>query len=257
MATPLLHDTADELAQPEMADWMRGECEPIPGKTMPRLTLVERDYVNLHHRFCSLGPGLRRDGVEDRGVHMPVADLYDEFARERPAYEWDGHRYPSLVDPVDAANAVLFFAPESNGEIAYRGFLAREKETGMKLADLGEPSRAVRYDFKALVTQPCRNLTSPCWSGITNHGRAYTGYAQNVERLVPWRTLTGRQSHYLDHPAYAAFHESLATFKPPISVENTLSLVRSPHEPSLPGDRPTTCPTTIWSWRSARPRTSS
>jgi nitrate reductase alpha subunit len=238
VATPLLHDTPDELAQPQMRDWMLGECEPIPGQTMPRLTLVERDYVNLVHRFCSLGPELRRDGVEDRGIHMPVADLYDEFARTRPTYEWNGQRYPSLVDPVDAANAVLFFAPESNGEIAYRGFLAREKETGQKLVDLGEPGRAVRYDFDALVTQPCRALTSPCWSGITTHGRAYTGYAQNVERLVPWRTLSGRQSHYLDHPAYAAFHEGLATFKPPISLENSLHLARSGQEPAAPGDGP-------------------
>jgi nitrate reductase alpha subunit len=227
VATPLHHDTPDELAQPEMRDWLTGECEPIPGKTMPRYTLVRRDYVSLVHRFCSLGPGPRDDGVEDHGVHMPVADLYDEFARTHPSYEWGGRRYPSLVDPVEAANAVLYFAPESNGEVAYRGFLERERETGMKLVDLGEPSRAVRYDFAALVSRPCRILTSPCWSGITNHGRAYTGYAQNVERLVPWRTLTGRQSHYLDHPAYAAFHESLATFKPPISLESSLHLARS------------------------------
>lgn len=238
VATPLLHDTADELAQTEVRDWMRGECEPIPGKTMPRLTVVERDYVNLVHRYSSLGPGLRRDGVEDRGVHMPVADLYDEYARTHPRYAWDGQSYPSLVDPVEAANAVLFFAPESNGEIAYRGFQAREKETGLKLTDLGEPGRAVRYNFDDLVARPCRILTSPCWSGIVNHGRAYTGYAQNVERGIPWRTLTGRQSHYLDHPAYAGFHESLATFKPPISLEHSLNLTRTGQEAPRPGEGP-------------------
>ncbi|MGH9518294.1 MAG: molybdopterin-dependent oxidoreductase, partial [Terriglobales bacterium] len=193
VATPLLHDTADEVAQPEVKDWLSGECEPIPGKTMPRFHLVERDYVNLVHQFSSLGPDLRRDGVEDRGIHMPVADLYDEFAAITPEYRWGGQTYPSLVDPVHAANMVLFFAPETNGEVAYRGFLAREAETGRKLADLGEPNRAVRYQFPDLVAQPRRLLTTPNWSGIINFGRAYTGYAQNVERLVPWRTLTGRQ----------------------------------------------------------------
>ncbi len=47
-----------------------------------------------------------------------------------------------------------------------------------------------------------------------NGGRPYAAFAQNVERLVPWRTLTGRQHLYLDHDAYRAFAESLPTFKP-------------------------------------------
>ena len=238
VATPLMHDTPDELAQTAVRDWSKGECEPLPGQTMPRFHLVERDYVNLVHHFSALGPGLRRDGVEDRGVHMPVADLYDEFARTAPTYEWRGKRYPSLVDPVHAANALLYFAPETHGEIAYRGFRAREAEVGLPLADLAEPGRSVRYDFAALVRQPCRVLTSPCWSGIANHGRAYTGYAQNVERLVPWRTLTGRQSHYLDHAGYRDFGESLPTFKPPISLENSLNLARSSRQPTAPNHGP-------------------
>jgi nitrate reductase alpha subunit len=35
-----------------------------------------------------------------------------------------------------------------------------------------------------------------------------------VETLVPWRTLTGRQHFYLDHPGYIQFGEHLPTFKP-------------------------------------------
>jgi nitrate reductase alpha subunit len=35
-----------------------------------------------------------------------------------------------------------------------------------------------------------------------------------VERLVPWRTLTGRQHLYLDHEGYIAFGEHLPTYKP-------------------------------------------
>ena len=46
---------------------------------MPHLHVVERDYVNLEHRFKALGPGLKEHGVEDRGVEIPVADLYDAF----------------------------------------------------------------------------------------------------------------------------------------------------------------------------------
>ncbi len=33
------------MAQPfDVKDWKRGEVEPIPGKTMPAVTVVERDY---------------------------------------------------------------------------------------------------------------------------------------------------------------------------------------------------------------------
>ncbi|MDE3155052.1 MAG: nitrate reductase subunit alpha [Acidobacteriota bacterium] len=227
VATPLLHDTPDDIAQPSVRRWYEEECEPVPGRTMPRLTVVERDYASLYHRFCALGPRLKAHGVEDRGIHMAVGDLYDEFAARVPAYEWNGARYPSLVEPVDAANMILFFAPETNGEVAWRGFRAREVETGQPLADLGAEQRGVRYDFKTLVTRPQRILTSPCWSGILTGGRSYSSYCQNVERLVPWRTLTGRQHLYLDHEAYLAFGEHLPTFKPKIGLEASRHLRRT------------------------------
>ncbi len=227
VATPLLHDTRDEIAQPTVQRWFEGECEPVPGKTMPHFSVVERDYPNIYHKFCSLGPRLREHGVEDRAIDMPVADLYDEFARATPAYEWGGQKYPSLVDPVDAANMVLHFAPETNGEVAYRGFQVRERQTGQKLTDLAESTRAVRHTFRSITRQPGRILTSPCWSGILNDGRAYSAYCQNVERLIPWRTLTGRQHFYLDHEGYLAYEEQLPTFKPRISLEDSLSLVKS------------------------------
>ncbi|HYL38653.1 MAG TPA: nitrate reductase subunit alpha [Bryobacteraceae bacterium] len=227
VATPLLHDTPDEIAQPEVRDWSKGECEPIPGKTMPRFSIVERDYVNLVHRFKSLGPLLKEHGVEDHGIDMHVGDLYDEFARLVPSYEWNGRNYPSLVEARDAANAVLFFTPEANGEVAWRGFKERERQVGLPLADLAESYRGVRYDFADLAKQPRRILTSPCWSGIVNNGRAYSGYVMNVERLIPWRTLTGRQHLYLDHEAYRAFGESCPTFKPRIPLENTGNIVKS------------------------------
>ncbi len=230
VTTPLLHDSPDELAQAEVKRWFAGECEAVPGKTMPHLRVVERDYVNLHHKFLSLGPLLREEGVEDRGVRIPVEDLYDRFTETVGAYEWGGRKYPSLLEPVDAANMVLYFAPETNGEVAYRGFLSQERETGLHLADLAEESRAIRYDFAALTAQPRRILTSPCWSGITNQGRAYSPYCQNVERGIPWRTLTGRQQLYLDHEGYRAFGESLPAFKPKIGVEASQNLSRSAPE---------------------------
>jgi nitrate reductase alpha subunit len=231
IASPLLHDTPSEIAQPHVRRWYDGECEAVPGRTMPHLRVVERDYANIHHQFCSLGPGLREHGVEERGIDIPVADLYDEFGLRVKPYEWGGRSYPSLVEARDAANMILFFAPETNGEVSYRGFQTHERNTGLKLADLAEANRDVRYDFATLTDQPRRILTSPTWSGIVNGGRPYSAFCQNVERLVPWRTLTGRQHLYLDHEAYRAFGEALPAFKPRLTQAITRELEATPAPP--------------------------
>jgi nitrate reductase / nitrite oxidoreductase, alpha subunit len=72
----------------------------------------------------------------------------------------------------------------------------------------------VRTVFADLHSQPHRLLTSPVWSGLINEGRTYAAFTVNIERLTPWRTLTGRQHFYLDHEAYLAFGEHLPTYKP-------------------------------------------
>ena len=224
VAIPLMHDTPDELAQTKVGDWAKGECEPVPGKTMPHLRVVERDFVNLYNRFISLGPAIRADGISGNGVHVSIQDLYDELLnkpitsspdpRRMRCTQWDGKKYPSLEDALDAANMVLFLAPETNGELAYRAFKSEEERTGLPLADLAEKVRGVRMNFGDIVSQPQRTLISPCWSGMVNDGRAYAPWCMNVEKLVPWRTLTGRQHFYLDHPYYLDFGEHLPTYKP-------------------------------------------
>jgi nitrate reductase alpha subunit len=52
------------------------------------------------------------------------------------------------------------------------------------------------------------------WSGVIDQRRPYGAFTYNVECLVPWRTLTGRQHLYLDHPGYLEFGEHVPTFKP-------------------------------------------
>jgi nitrate reductase alpha subunit len=128
--------------------------------------------------------------------------------------EWGGNKYPSLEDALDAANVLLYLAPETNGEVSYAAFKHEEERVGMPLADLAEDVRGVRMTFFDLTRQVRRTLISPCWSGIVNDGRAYSAWCMSVERRVPWRTLTGRQHFYIDHPYYMDFGENLPTFKP-------------------------------------------
>jgi nitrate reductase alpha subunit len=216
MVAPLCHDTPAEISQSEVHAWYRGECAAVPGRTMPQFSVVERDYANIYERFISLGTQMRK-GMREKGISWPVADLYDELRESAPVREWRGETFPSLDNVIDAANAILHFAPETNGEAAWRTFQALERRVGLPLADLAAGNRAIRHSFADLVAQPRRVLTSPFWSGITNNGRPYAAFCQNVERLIPWRTLTGRQHFYLDHPWYLAFGEELPAFKTKIS----------------------------------------
>ncbi len=220
--TPLMHDTPAELAQREVRDWTRGECDAIPGRTMPGFTVVTRDYAHLYDRFVSLGAQAKT--LSAHGISWTVDDFYDELARERPI-EWNGARYPSIERAPDAAEAILRLAPETNGESAYRAYQAEEKKVGLPLADLAQQARGVRIGFEDIARQPRRLLDSPCWTGITSGGRTYSAYCLNVERLVPWRTLTGRQHFYLDHPVFLSFGEALPTWKPRPTPEEVGDLV--------------------------------
>ncbi|MET9828117.1 molybdopterin-dependent oxidoreductase [Streptomyces sp. NPDC006385] len=70
VATPLEHDTPGEIAQPGgvVLDWKRGECDPVPGRTLPNLTVVERDYTAIGARFAALEPLVERPGPPAEGI---------------------------------------------------------------------------------------------------------------------------------------------------------------------------------------------
>ena len=111
VCSPLGHDSPAEIAQPEVKDWAKGECEPIPGKTMPAMKVVKRDYVNLYNHFISLGPNARNNGIGAHGVHWEIEDMYDEMLETHPTVQWNGTKYPSLDDVVHAANVILKAGP--------------------------------------------------------------------------------------------------------------------------------------------------
>jgi len=143
-----------------------------------------------------------------------VADFYDEMLATAPVERWGGQTYPSVKDALSAANAVLKLATVTNGELAWRSYKNMEEKVGLPLTDLADGNRSVRMTFKDLQAQPRRLINSPMWSGLLADGRPYAPFTYNRERMVPWRTLTGRQHFYLDHPGYLQFGEHLPTYKP-------------------------------------------
>ena len=238
VAFPLMHDTPDEIAQPQVLDWTANECEAIPGKTMPHLRVVTRDYANVYNRYITLGPGARTDGMSANGVQIHTEKFYDELLqnpvavspdpRHMRCVEWNGQKYPSLEDALDACNTILHFSPETNGEVSHTAFEHESEVTGLPLTKLAEDTRGVRMTFFDLTRQTRRLLTSPCWSGETNNGRAYSAWTMNIDNLIPFRTVTGREQLYIDHPWYIDFGEHFASYKPKLDPHKTGDIRLSP-----------------------------
>lgn len=220
VVAPLAHDSPAEVAQPTMNQWIRGEGEAVPGKTMPNFAIVKRDYKNVYNQFTSWGPMVRKNGLGAHGTKYSIQDEYDEYLKTHRTETWGGNTYPSLNRDVDVCDTILNFASVTNGELAYRSYQGMETKTGVPLTHLAEKTRSTRTSYHDIQSQPRRFINSPMWSGLIADGRTYAPFTYNVEAMVPWRTLTGRQSLYLDHPVYIDFGEHLPTYKPkPLPTE--------------------------------------
>ena len=183
----------------------------IPGKTMPDLKVVERDYTNLYNRFISLGRWFARTASGAHGTHYRVADSTTQPAYAGATESWDGKTYPSLADDVNVCDVILQLATETNGELAYRAYKNLEEKVGLPLAHLAEKNRDTRvsYDESAEPAAPLHQQ-----SDLVGLDRKRPRlFALHLQRraLVPWRTLTGRQHFYLDHPAIST---SASTCRP-------------------------------------------
>ncbi|HEX6228438.1 MAG TPA: nitrate reductase subunit alpha [Solirubrobacterales bacterium] len=219
VAAPLTHDTADEIAQPlgEVRDWRAGECEPVPGRTMPKLVVVERDYPRVAERWRALGPLVEELGTAVKGVKWVADEEVAELAAKNGTVRGgvaDGR--PRLDRVEHACEAILALSGTTNGRLAVEGFRSMERTTGVELADLAGSRADERIELADARVQPRTVITSPEWSGIEAHGRRYAPFTMNVEREKPWHTLSGRMHLYLDHEWMLELGEGLPVYRPPI-----------------------------------------
>ncbi|MBK7654140.1 MAG: nitrate reductase subunit alpha [Betaproteobacteria bacterium] len=183
--TPMMHDSPGELAQPfGVQDWKRGEIDLIPGKTAPNMAVVERDYPNVYKRFIALGPLLNKVGNGGKEV-------------------------------------VLQLAPETNGHVAVKAWKALGKQTGLDHTHLALYREDEKIRFRDIQAQPRKIISSPTWSGIESETVSYNAGYTNVHEMIPWRTLTGRQQFYMDHPWMTAFGEGFTSYRPPVDLKAT------------------------------------
>ena len=221
IAVPLGHDTPDECAQPggRARDWAAGECDPIPGQTMPRLVVVERDYPRLAEKWGALGPLVDTAGATTKGVTLPVGTEVGWLAQRNGTIRGGiGDGRPRIDRDDLFCEAILALSGTTNGRLAVEGFQNLEERTGVELADLAHERAGDRITFADTVTQPRSVICSPEWSGAESDGRRYAPFTINVDRLKPWHTLTGRQHFLVDHEWMAELGELLPTYRPPLDV---------------------------------------
>ncbi|MED3574944.1 nitrate reductase subunit alpha [Cytobacillus praedii] len=219
--SPLAHDTVNEVAQPmgKVKDWRNGEVEAIPGKTMSNLSIVKRDYPNVYNMWTTVGPNIR-NGYGTKGVKVNGEKAYQELLSRLGVSKREGvgKGHPDLYSDKQAINAILLMSGATNGKRAVEGWKSMEEKTGKKLGHISEAREEEDYTLDALSVQPRQTISTPVWSGLENDNRRYSPFTVNKEYNIPWHTLTGRQSFYLDHEVMLDYGEGLPLYLPPVNL---------------------------------------
>ncbi|WP_240938157.1 nitrate reductase subunit alpha [Nocardioides sp. JQ2195] len=221
VAVPLSHDTPDAMANPHgvVRDWREGECEPVPGVSMPKLVEVERDYGAIHAKMTSLGPLASKLGATTKGITFDLTRSIDYLRAKNGAVRGGpGDGRPALLTDVHMCEAILAMSGTTNGHLATEGFKQLEKRVGKQLHDLAAEHEGKQVTFADTQAAPAPVITSPEWSGSESGGRRYSPFTVNIERLKPFHTLTGRQHFYLDHDWMLELGEGLPVYRPPLNM---------------------------------------
>lgn len=215
---PLAHDSPGEIAQPygEVKDWSKGEVEAVPGQTMPNFAVVERDYTQIYDKFITLGPGLEDGKVGAHGVQYSPKEEYQELKSINGIYtdETIKNGRPRIDTARRAANMVLHMSSATNGVLSQKSYKDLEEKTGTDLVDISSDRAHERMTFNDITAQPREVIPTAVFSGSNKGRKRYSPFTTNIERRVPFRTLTGRQSFYIDHEMFRQFGEALPVYKP-------------------------------------------
>ena len=221
VVVPMQHDTPGEMSQPGgvVRDWKRGDVPAVPGQTMPIVQVVERDYTAIADKLAAIGPLADRLGFTTKNV---------TFDLEHPLAQLAGHGgvmlggaadgRPAIDTDAKMAEAILALSGTTNGELAVQGWRQAERQIGRPLADLAEGSEEKRITFAQTQQAPVPVITSPEWSGSETGGRRYAPFTVNIERGMPFRTLTGRMHFFLDHDWMRDVGEALPQYRPPLDM---------------------------------------
>ncbi len=227
---PLNHDSPMELSETtDGLDWKNTGIEIKPGVNFPKIITVERNYTSVYKRFTSLGPLMKSLGNGGKGMSWNTDDEVDFLAKFNGIVKDEGETkgLPQIFSDIQAAEVILSLAPETNGHVAVKAWKSLESFTGRQHSHLALSREDEKIRYHDLLSQPRKIITSPIWSGIESENVSYNAGYTNVHELIPWRTITGRQSLYQDHSWMIAFGENLVTYKPPIDTKTIQEVIGS------------------------------
>src|SRR5699024_9426733 len=147
-------------------DWKTGEVDAIPGKTLPVIAEVERDYTAVYDKMTAIGPLLKNVGMLTKGVKYEVSREVDILAQRNGVVRGgaaDGQ--PRLETDIQFADAIMHLSAVSNGHLATQGFKFLEQRTGTQLHDLSAEHEGKQITFADTQAAPVPVITSPEWSG--------------------------------------------------------------------------------------------
>ena len=202
----------------------------VPAYSRPDCTpdfSVERDYPNTYKRFTALGPLLEKVGNGGKGIGWNTADEVHQLAELNGMVKSEGvtKGFPKIETDIDACEVVLLLAPETNGHVAVKAWKALGKITGRDHTHLAAHREDEKIRFRDIQAQPRKIISSPTWSGLESEKVSYNAGYTNVHEYIPWRTLTGRQQFYMDHPWMIAFGEGLTSYRPPVDLKTVGDMI--------------------------------
>ena len=130
---------------------------------------------------------------------------------------------PNIDTDIDAAEVILTLAPKPTAMWPSRRGLRCPRSPAATIPTWRSIVKT-KIRFRDIQAQPRKIISSPTWSGLESEHVSYNAGYTNVHELIPWRTLTGRQQFYLDHPWMVAFGEGFSTYRPPVDLKATADL---------------------------------
>ena len=168
---------------------------------------VDLNSTDCHSYMHTFGKAVEPlyESKTDWDVFHALAGKIAEVAKQKglkpyrdEAFAWD-RDFSSLAESWTGQGSIV------TDEQAVDFILSHSKETqGMTYKNLQEhPKRFVATDPEI-------------WNSDVEEGVAYTPFQHQVEKKVPWRTLTGRQQFFIDHPWFLELQEELPAYKEPL-----------------------------------------
>ena len=171
---PSHHDTPDELGMPNGVVPDVDKQGLIPGVTMPKLHVVERDYTKIYEKWAHLGPLPAKLGTGVHGTKFNVEKQVKELELICGTSETSMGELVDLSKDTKVIDAILHLSGVSNGELAKQGFEYLSSRTGKDLTPLGTADEDVRITWDDIKERPKEVITSPEWTADKRNKRRYT-----------------------------------------------------------------------------------